>query len=57
MNKAKKHINSKDFKNPFITEDREELWKKLEKGAKPISKSELMKRAEEAKNHFRKNNK
>ncbi len=45
-----KYINPSTFTNPFLSEDSEALWKKIEKDAKPISKEEVMKRAQDAKN-------
>lgn len=38
------------FTNPFLSENPKELWKKLEKDAKPISKEEVIRRAQAAKN-------
>ncbi|WMJ74751.1 hypothetical protein RCC89_16475 [Cytophagaceae bacterium ABcell3] len=52
-----KIINIRYFTNPFLTEDREELWKKLEEGAKPISKEEVFRRARETKEQSHKNEK
>ena len=45
-----KYINPSTFTNPFHSEDPKALWKKIEKRAKPISKEEVMKRAQDAKN-------
>ncbi|MFC2187351.1 hypothetical protein ACFCT7_08520 [Fulvivirgaceae bacterium LMO-SS25] len=30
------------FINPFLSEEREQLWEKIDKNAKPISKEELL---------------
>ena len=35
----------KGGKNPFLTERRDELWKRLDKEGKPVSKEDLLKRA------------
>lgn len=44
MGKIKKNITPAKFNNPFLQEDNNILWKKLEEGAKPISKDDLFKR-------------
>lgn len=33
--------------NPFLTERAEFLWRKLDKGGAPVSKEELLKRAQD----------
>lgn len=33
-----------DFSNPFLGPEREELWAKLDKNAKPISREDLKKK-------------
>lgn len=52
MAKPLNYISSENFTNPFLSEDPKEIWKKAEKGAKPIPKKAIMKRAQELKEKY-----
>lgn len=49
MGKTKKDTTPLAFNNPFLTGDKKELWKKLEDGARPVSKADVLKKAQENK--------
>jgi len=49
MGKTKKQASPTPFKNPFLNQDREKLWEKLENEAHPIPKSEVVKQAQKLK--------
>lgn len=44
-----KDIKTEKPQNPFYTEKRKELWRKLEEEGKPVSKEELIERARQQK--------
>jgi hypothetical protein len=46
MGKTKKDTTPIPFNNPFLTGDRKQLWEKLEAGARPVSKADVLKKAE-----------
>lgn len=49
MGKTKKNTTPITFNNPFLTGDSKELWLKLEAGARPVSKADVLKKALEKK--------
>lgn len=44
MSKTDLKSNNK-YPNPFLSEKADELWNRLDKAGKPVSKEELLKRA------------